>query len=108
MKFYPEGWLIDTPENKFTLKNIKNIMCAISEKKIVEARAIVCDKNHNLIVDMGCIKGIIPREEGAIGIKEGTTKDISIISSVNKPVCFVIKELTSDHKNNLFVKKTQH
>ncbi len=104
MKYYPEGWLINTPENKFILKNINNITCAISEKKIVEARATVCDKNHNLIVDMGCIKGIIPREEGAIGIKEGTTKDISIISRVNKPVCFIVNELIPDSKNNLFAK----
>ena len=38
-----------------------------------------------LIVDIGSYRGIIPREEGALGIAEGTTRDIAIISRVNKP-----------------------
>ena len=45
---------------------------------------------------MGCIKGIIPREEGALGIKEGRVRDIAIISRVNRPVSFVI----TDFKKN--------
>jgi small subunit ribosomal protein S1 len=36
------------------------------------------------------MKGIIPRAEGAMGIEEGTVRDIALISRVNKPVCFVI------------------
>ena len=104
MGFYPEGWLINTTENKYVLKNIKNILKAIKEKKIVEGKAIVCDKNHNLIVDMGCMKGIILREECAIGIKEGFTKDISIMSRVNKPVCFTINEVVKDAENKVYAK----
>lgn len=88
--FYPEGWLIDTSQNRISIKTQSNLMDAYHEKKILESRAIVCDSNHNLIVDLGCMKGIIPREEGAIGIREGTVRDIAVISRVNRPVCFVV------------------
>lgn len=102
MKFYPEGWLINTPENQFILKDSINLIDAINESKIVEAKATVCDKNHNLIVDLGCMKGIVKREDSAVGIKEGTTKDIAIISRVNKPICFIVKEIKTDNKNKLY------
>ena len=44
---------------------------AKNSEKILEAKACVCDANHNLIVDLGGVKGIIPREDGALGIKDG-------------------------------------
>ncbi|MBP0979726.1 MAG: 30S ribosomal protein S1 [Oscillospiraceae bacterium] len=93
--YYPEGWIIDTPSNKYYLKNLQTLYDAFQTKKTLEAHAIVCDSTHNLIVDLGCIKGIIPREEVAIGILEGTTKDIAIISKVNKPVLFKITNIVS-------------
>lgn len=96
INFYPEGWLIDTLENKLAVQNQANLAEACFCKKILESRAVVCDGNHNLIVDLGCMRGIIPREEGAIGIREGTVRDIAVISKVNRPVSFVIKELKKD------------
>lgn len=93
--YYPEGWTIDTPSNKYYLKNLQTLYDAFQVKKTLEARAIICDSSHNLIVDLGCMKGIIPREEVAIGILEGITKDIAIISKVNKPVSFKITNIIS-------------
>ena len=92
IEFYPEGILIEKPENAGYFKSINALNEAFFEEKILEARAVICDAEHNLIVDMGCIKGIIPREEGALGIKEGRVRDIAIISRVNRPVSFVITE----------------
>lgn len=89
--FYPEGWLIDTLENRIALQTPASLAEACHSGRILEARAIVCDGDHNLIVDLGCMKGIIPREEGALGIKEGRVRDIAVISRVNRPVCFIIK-----------------
>lgn len=82
--------MIDTAENKAAMRSAAALADACKEKKLLEARAVVCDSAHNLIVDLGCMKGIIPREEGALGIAEGTVKDIAVISRVNKPVCFYI------------------
>ncbi len=91
--YYPEGKLIGTTENLNAMQSLASITEAWHEGRILEAKAIVCDCSHNLIVDLGVIKGIIPREEGAIGIREGTVRDIAVISRVNRPVCFVITDL---------------
>ena len=86
----PEGMLIDTPENKKNLSSIAALEEAMRSQKTLEARAIVCDSGHNLIVDLGCCKGVIPRAQTVLGIEGGTMRDIAIISRVNKPVCFVV------------------
>ena len=57
---------------------------------ILEAKADMCTSDHDLIVNLPCIKAIMPREEVCLGIKEGKTKDIAVISRVGKPVCFSI------------------
>ena len=90
VEFYPEGRLIDNFENKNSLMCLSSLVEAYNNKKILESKAIMCDKDHNLIVDLGCMKGIIPRDEGALGIKEGLVRDIAVISKVNRPVCLII------------------
>ncbi|MBE6860417.1 MAG: 30S ribosomal protein S1 [Ruminococcus sp.] len=95
-KFRPEGCLYNTPENQKYISTEENLNEAISNKYLLEARAIVCDSNHNLIVDLPCMKGIIPREEGALGIAEGATRDIALISRVNKPVRFIPLRIETD------------
>ena len=100
IEFNTEGTLIDTVQNRFNLSSQANLAQACANKTIVEARAIVCDSSHNLIVDLICMKGIIPREEGAIGIKEGVVRDIAVISRVNRPVCFIIQNFSVDENNN--------
>lgn len=96
MKFYPEGHLIDRAENKFALQSAATLTQAMQDTRILEARCTVCDNEHNLIVDLKCMRGIIPRAECALGIREGTVRDIAIISRVNKPVCFVITDFIQD------------
>ena len=94
--YYPEGRLINTLENLAALQSVSQITEAYHDGKILEARAVVCDSSHNLIVDLGIMKGIIPREDGAIGIREGTVRDIAVISRVNRPVCFMITGFKKD------------
>lgn len=89
-EFYPEGELINTEENKRAVLNEQRLEECILTGKIIEAPCIMCDSSHNLIVDFGFIKGIIPRTEGAIGIDDGSTRDIALISRVNKAVCFKV------------------
>ena len=96
-EYKPEGILTDTPENRAALRNLATLTEAMQSGKILEARATICDSEHNLIVPLGSgIRGIIPRTEGALGIAEGTTRDIAIIARVNKPVCFVITGFRKD------------
>lgn len=88
--YKPEGMLINSPQNLKSLLTLSAMEEARANKKILEARAVVCDSEHNLIIDLNGVKGIMPKDECAIGISDGTTRDIAIISKVNKPVCFRI------------------
>ncbi len=89
----PEGFLLNTKENRQYLSSAENIRKAWTEKKPLEQRVTYCDCHHNLHIDLGEFHGIIPREECAVGIDDGTVKDIAIIARVNKPVRFVIDDI---------------
>lgn len=88
--YRPEGSLFHMPENQNAIATITELMQAQADGRILEARAVRCDVDHNLIVQLPCGEGIIPHAEGAVGIAEGTTRDIVLITRVNKPVCFVV------------------
>lgn len=90
-RFFPEGALIDTPDNQRLIQSPSALAEASMEGRVVEARAVLCDAEHNLHVEMPCMEGIIPYMEGAIGIAEGTTRDIALISRVSKPVSFLVQ-----------------
>lgn len=94
MLYFPEGMAGNREENIQALQSITSLKEAMKNQDILEATAVLCDSDHNLIVDLGFTKGIIPREEGAMGIREGTTRDIAIISRVNKPVSFVVTQIS--------------
>lgn len=87
MKYYPEG---ANPALCRKFETIDEIKQAIRNRDIVEGRVVLCDKEHNLHIDLGAMRGIIPHNEGAVGIIEGTVRDIALISKVNKIVCFRI------------------
>lgn len=93
--FFPEGWNGTAAEGKkaFTPSALTE---AQSKQTVLESTVTMCDAEHNLIVDLGCMRGIIPREEGAIGISDGSTRDIALISRVGKPVSFVITDIKVD------------
>lgn len=94
--YRPEGMLIDTPENRGALCSVADLRAAMECGRILEARAVVCDSKHNLVVDLGCCRGVIPRLETVVGIEDGSTRDIAIISRVNKPVSFQVLEIRTD------------
>lgn len=95
--YLPEGELLKLPSNALHTANVTALEDIMKKGIIAEAVCILCDSNHNLIVDLGFAQGFIPRSEGAIGIDDGTTRDIALISRVNKPVCFVVTEIKADN-----------
>ncbi len=101
-EYLPEGCLLRTAENQSCMRSYFSLLECQDNGRIVEAPCIICDSRHNLIVDLGCMRGVIPREDGAIGISEGTTKDIALISRVNKPVCFKIVGFKRDENDNIY------
>lgn len=91
--FLPEGRLLYTPENQKICSSHRTLLQAMRTGKILEGRALLCGTDHSLIVRVGPYTGSIPREEAALGIAEGTTREIAILSKVGKPVCFSIEAI---------------
>lgn len=104
MEFRPEGCLYDSPSNQRYISSAEGLAEAMEKGIIIEAKAILCTGSHDLIVELPCARGIIPREEGAIGIAEGKTRDIALISRVNKIVCFKVTELELTENGELEAK----
>ncbi len=96
-EYLPEGELLKLPLNALHTANIAALEEIMKKEIIAEAICSVCDSNHNLIVDLGFAKGFIPKNEGAIGIEDGTTRDIALISRVNKPVSFIVTDIKPDN-----------
>ena len=95
-EYLPEGKRIGTSENAGYLSSPQGLREAMERGVILEARATICDSEHNLTVDLGCMKGFIPRVEGAVGIREGTVRDIAVISRVGRAVSFVVEDIVTD------------
>ncbi len=88
--FLPEGRLLSQPENRAACADREALARAMALETVLEGTALLCDENHDLLVQAGPFRGRIPREETALGIAEGTTRDIAILSRVGKPVSFVV------------------
>lgn len=99
-EYLPEGSRLRTAENSSAIRSIEALSAAMKKGTVLEARALVCDSSHNLIVDLPCMQGIIPREEGARGICDGTTRDIALIARAGKPVCFKVLRIEQDENGS--------
>lgn len=91
--YYPEGLLIGRAENRAAMGSISALREAMLKETVLEARAVKCDKDHNLHIALGPMEGVIPRAEGAVGIADGTVRDIALISRVGKPVQFTVTSI---------------
>ena len=89
--FLPEGRLRFTEENQTLCATPDGLRKAMEERKILEGVTLLCDTKHDLIVRVGPFTGLIPRSEAALGIAEGTTREVAILSRVGKPICFTVE-----------------
>lgn len=90
--YLPEGMNIHTQQPKA----LDALRQAAQSGEILSGTALLCDEQHNLTVSIGGIQGTIAREDAALGIAEGTVRDIAIISRVGKPICCKVIEVTKD------------
>ncbi len=101
-RFCPEGWLINDYENKRAISSPTMLREACADGTVLEGIADMCDKDHNLWVNLGCMRGIIPREDGALGIQNGSTRDVALLSRVGKSVCFTVSDIKTDRLGRLY------
>lgn len=88
--YLPEGCLSATPENRAALSSPEELYRAMETGQILEAPALLCDNSMRLHVDLGCMRGVMEREE-AVWCRPGEhAKDIAVITRVGKPVAFKI------------------
>ena len=88
--YRPEGELWGTAINREYISSLSGLERAMNEGVILEGNTLLCDSSMCLHVDLGGIKGVIPREE-ALYCKSGEEiKDIALITRVGKPTCFKV------------------
>lgn len=88
--YLPEGSLLDRPENLARCASVDSLLRCIETREVLEGTAISCNAQHDLSVRLGPFTGIIPRQEAALGIAQGSTREIAILARVGKPVSFVV------------------
>ena len=86
--FVPEGFLLETKENQRYTASLQGLLRARAENRVLEARAVRCSASHDLYVQLGGVRGVIPRAACAPGLAEGTVRDVAVLSRVGRPVCF--------------------
>lgn len=101
--YLPEGSYIGTRSNEEALSSIENLVRAQTLGTVLEARAELCDGRHNLTVDLGCCKGIIPRDEAVFCPDGAEVRDIAVITRVGKPVCFTVTDVNLENPDEPLV-----
>lgn len=92
--YLPEGRLLSTPTNQAACTCLSTLREASENELILEGRALLCNTDHDLMVAVGPFTGRIPRAEAALGMAEGTTREIAILSKVGKPVSFTVTSVS--------------
>lgn len=95
--YLPEGCLSATPENRAALSSKEGLYRAMETGQILEAPALLCDSDMRLHIDLGCMRGVIEREE-AVWCRPGErVKDIAVITRVGKPIAFRILRFAEEN-----------
>ncbi|MBQ4150924.1 MAG: 30S ribosomal protein S1 [Clostridia bacterium] len=95
-KYLPEGLLYGTAQNKEYISSLSGLEKAMREGRIIEAPAAMCDSDMNLYIDLGGIRGIMPRDEVALCRDGEEIKSIAVITRVGKAVCFKVTAITEE------------
>lgn len=91
MQFYPEGQnMIKGPYSFSKLEH------ACRTGAVLEACAAAFNTKKQLVFHLGCCTGIMPYEECAYGIQEGTVREIAVLTRVGRPCCFTVTSLPQD------------
>lgn len=94
--YLPEGSLLASAENTEALSSPAALERAMQQGRILEAVAVLCDGGLNLLVDLGCMRGIIYKKDVSYTAPGEVLKDIAIISRVGKAVAFRVQAIEKD------------
>lgn len=74
---------------------------ALTQGSILEATVDRCDAERTLHVALGPMEGVILRQEAISPWVSGADRDIALLSTVGKSVCFTVLSLSADAKGAL-------
>lgn len=92
----PEGRLYATPQNQRLISSPEGLRLAMEQKIVLEAVALSCDREHSFHLRLGPLEAVIPHEEGAVGLADGSTREIALLTRVGKPVAFLVTGLVGE------------
>lgn len=79
------------PEETFVRPpGAEELEAAAENMGVCQAMCIKCDEHHDLHLDLGDQIGTISRQEAALGLAEGSVRDIALLSRVGKAVSFQV------------------
>ena len=87
--YKPEGFYVGT-EGRESFYSQSTLEKAAATGKILEGQVTLCDSEFSLYVDLGSMKGKIPREEAVYYPSGEEIKDIAVITRVGKTVSFKV------------------
>ena len=87
--YKPEGFYVGT-EGRESFYSQSILEKALATGKILEAQVTLCDSEFSLYVDLGAMKGKIPRSEAVYQPSGEEIKDIAVITRVGKTVAFKV------------------
>lgn len=94
--YKPEGFFAGQ-DGRETFYSQNTLEKASATGKILEAQVLLCDSDFSLHVDLGSMKGKIPRSEAVYHPSGEETKDIAIITRVGKTIAFKVLGFTVEN-----------
>ncbi|MBQ9747198.1 MAG: S1 RNA-binding domain-containing protein [Clostridia bacterium] len=88
--YKPEGWISTGNDAREYYYSQSTLEKAAATGRILEARVTLCDADFSLHVDLGTMRGRIPRTEAVYNVSGEEVKDIAVITRVGKNVAFKV------------------
>ncbi len=88
--YKPEGFISAGSDIREYYYSQNTLEKAAATGKILEARTTLCDSDFSLHVDLGSMKGKIPKKEAVYNVSGEDVKDIAVITRVGKIVAFKV------------------
>ncbi len=95
-RYLIEGQRLSTARNIDLTSSPEKLEYAMAHGEILEAVALVCSSDMSITVDLGGMRGIIPKSDAALPGEDLQVKDIAVITRVGKPVCFKVMAIKKD------------
>lgn len=89
-KYLPEGYKVNTKENKTIISSLSGLQSAMTRGDIIEGIVMSCDNDYNMHLDLNGVHGIIKAADALYCRPDEEWKSVALIKRVGKPVSFKV------------------